>query len=444
MEFRNIPARIKSFFGFGAEGSNRGPFFGQDTFGGWHQIEPLGDGWQRNLLRGDNQTTAADWAAINLHADAVSMMAVGHFERLPGGGLVAIKNSAASRVLRNPNAYQSHSEFWDVGVRQLLRTGNAVAAATLNARGEINSLHWCAAHSVHVDPATGAMFYGVNFSTASGQQFAPEALVPARQILHLRINATVGDPMRGVSNLVACAHSRAVNATLSNFLVSYLNNRASPSYGLATEAPLTAVQMNQLRQAWNEQSKQLASGGTPILSSGLKPVPLGAPPGDQLLADTFRLSVEDIARAHRIPKSLLALDETASNAENLMSLWLSVGLGSFITNIESSLDRLFGLPADETIQFDEDSLLRMDYAKRTEAISRLTTSGVMAIDESRAMMNLPPVEGGFGAMPTQQQQQIPISLLAELHAAQIANRLPQTPPATPAAAAKNAFRAARH
>lgn len=426
----NLVERAKSWLGFGAEGQPRGPMLGQSELGNWLPIHPLGDGWQQNLRPGVHDAIAARFAAISLISDAVSLLPGGHYKRLPNGAKESRKGTPLARWLAKPNAMQTRSEFFNAGVRLLQSTGNAVAFAVRDENGDIVQTYWAAGYSIYIDPQTGTVFYALT-STKAGEQVAPDFLVPARDVMHWRINADARQPLQGVSPLVHCAQSMATNATLSNFLVAFLNNRASPSYVLSTDEKMTLEQMRQLRTAWEEQSTQIASGGTPILAWGLKPSAMGVSPGDDLLVDTFNLTVADIGRAFRIPKALLGLDETAANVEQLVNTWLATGLAALIDMIELSIDRLFGLPDNEFSELDTRELSRMDYASRVAAAADGAVSGIFSIDEARAQLDYPPVKGGFGEMPTQQQQQVPIDLLHDLHTAALAPKVAPTPAPEP-------------
>jgi HK97 family phage portal protein len=223
----------------------------------------------------------------------------------------------------------------------------------------------------------------------------------------------------------------ATNATLSAFLVSYLNNRASPSYALTTDLTLTATQMQQLRTAWDEQSKVLKTGGTPIVGSGLKPVMLGVAPGDSLLVETFNMSIEDIARAFGMPKSLLGIDETASNAQILVRQWVSLNLGGHVEMWEQALEKVFQMETGESVEFDTHALLRLSPNEEATRLKELVTGSVMSSDEARSVLSLPSVPGGYGKIPTAQQQQVPLNLLSELHAADIKSKTTPAPAPAP-------------
>lgn len=413
--------RVKGWFsGSGTEGSFRGPFSLWGEFGNPYEVGSLEDGWNRNLSGKNQQGIAALHAAISAYTSAFMLMPMVHRKKLPSGGWETIQTSALSRWIDKPNYFQTPAEFWSSGIRQLMQTGNAVAVGVRNDRSEIVSTIWVQDFSITVEEETGAIFYQV---TMNGR----DMVVPQRDVLHLRINTEQRQPLQGHSNVVYCAYALATNAKLNQFLNSYLNNRASPSYALSTDMPLNADQMRQLRSAWNEQSKQLASGGVPILGNGLKPQMLGVAPGDTLLVETFNMTVEDIARAFSIPRALLGVAETASNAENLYRAWVSLGLGSLIEMVEQSVERLFALPKDHELNFESDALLRLDASAQMEIVAKGVTSGILSPDEGRAKVGYGPIRNGFGEVPAMQQQMVPLDLLSELHQASLVSKIEPEP-----------------
>jgi HK97 family phage portal protein len=430
VNFKQLVGTVKSWFGGPFNGAQEGqyrPGYGMGELGTWFPIEPGAEGWQRHLSVNRNPAVAAVQSAIGSYVSAMTAMPIGHLKH----GTERIASSAFLRWSRSPTSWQTLAEWMAEGERQLLETGNAVALTSRNDRTEIVALTWSQNWSIFTDPITGAVFYALRMPAQFGE-FDSAKLVPARDVLHLRINVDgSSDTLRGRSPLVWCAAALATNATLSSFLVSYLSNRASPSYALTTDTVLTVTQMQQLRAAWDEQSKVLKTGGTPVLGSGLKPVMLGVAPGDALLVETFNMSVEDIARAFGLPKSLLGIDETASNAQILVRQWVSLGLGAHVEMWEQALEKVFQMTAEEHVEFNTHALLRLSPNEEASRLKELVVGSILSSDEARAVLSLPAVTGGYGKIPTAQQQQVPLDLLHSIHAAEIdaKNRLSAPAPA---------------
>ena len=136
------------------------------------------------------------------------------------------------------------------------------------------------------------------------------------------------------------------------------------------------------------------------------------------------MSIEDIARVFRVPLPLIGeySKATYNNTEQLISSWLATGLGFLMEHIEQSIVKLFNLPADETVNFETDALLRTDFKGRIDALTKGISGGLYSPNEARRKEGLPEVE--FGEEPRVQQQVVPLSQVG---------KIPEAPPAPPPA-----------
>ena len=422
-----IVDRIKSLFSV-AEGSPRGPFYGMGELGGFHSIDPKGDGWHRNLEVSAQQARhiPAVYASVMLIAKSASQCYPTHVREV-GNAPTHIKTSAAYRVLRNPNNYQSGSEFLLNLIATSLFEGESFALATRNDRNEITSLHILprGACSPMIDDETRSIYYSVG-----SNPLAPggaDYVVPARDILHLKYH-TPRHPLIGESPIKAAAMAAGVNVVLSKSQAAFFNRMNRPSGVLSTDMSLNAQQMQQLRAAFEEQSKSWATGGLPILGAGLKFQPMSISSQDAQLIQAQRMSIEDIARVFGVPTPLIGdlSHATLNNTESLISHFLSTSLGSYLEILERSLDRLFGLGNNEYIELDTTALLRTNMEQRINALAKAVQGGLMTPDEARQKEGLGPVEGGSEAFL--QAQMVPVNYLAEMHRK---TNEPQEPQATP-------------
>jgi HK97 family phage portal protein len=235
-------------------------------------------------------------------------------------------------------------------------------------------------------------------------------VVPSRDVLHIPFN-TDRHPLVGDTPLTTAALAISTNTTISAQAATFFKNMSRASGVLVTDERLTGEQIDTLRQKWLEQSAGLNSGGVPILASGLKWQNLSVSAHDSEIINTFKMTVEDISRAMRVPLPLLnALDSsTYNNTEALMRFWLSSGLGFLLEHIEESFDRMFKIPEGQYLAFDTSPLLRMDLKGRMEALGTAVTKGIMSPNEARAREGLPSVEGGD--MPRVQQQMVPLDFV---------------------------------
>lgn len=408
--------------------------------GGWlsHEVGSTLNWWQLGEDAQGTGRSAMIEACIGAYSQTVAMCPGAHWRLNDNGGRERVKTSALSRVLKSPNAYQSISDFILNGVRDLYEEGNWYALALRNSRYEIIELHsmcprQCSAHVAY----DGSVFYSLGGNEivdrmAGGDGYGSYFMVPARDVLHVRLNASRSNPLKGESPVVAAARDIAAgNAMLSQQLAFYLN-QARPSTVLSTEMQLDKDQVELLRQRWDEQTRGYRAGGTPILTAGLKPTAMPSiSANDSQLAEVMKMTEQRIAIAFRVPLQILGLGGTSFNTtEALMQSWLSTSLGFCLNHIEEAFGKLFGLAGqpDEYLEFDTSALLRSNFKDRIEGLVRAVQGGVFAPDEARRLEGYPRVKDGFGEEPRVQQQLVPLSAAGAIPAA------PAPPAAAPAAA----------
>ena len=429
--------RVKSLLR--AEGSHRGPFYGLSEFGRPWGIEPIGDGWQRNLdISGYGaRHVPAVYSCVMAISRSVSQCYPKHV-RQANKSFEEVFNSAAYRVLRNPNTYQTTPDFLLNMIATALFDGEAFAIATRNDRSEVDSLHLLprGACSPLIDDETREVFYAVGSSPLApgGTDF----VAPSRNILHLRFH-TPRHPLIGESPIKSAALAIGINVALSQTQAAFFNNMNRPSGILSTDQVLNREQMTSLRQAFEDQSAGIRSGRVPVLAGGLKFQPMSVNSQDAQLVEAQRMSLEDICRVFGVPPPLVGdlSHSTLNNAETLIQNFLSMSLGSYLEHIERAFDRLFGLNGGtEWVELDVSALLRTDFAGRVDGLTKALTQGLMTPNEARAREGLSPVSGGNDIF--MQRQNTPVSLLAELAASELTKPEPTPTPAPPDAVAPEA------
>lgn len=352
--------------------------------------------WQQGLNAQTGDDCPMVHACVDAYAQTLASLWGEHYRYDDiTGGKTLVKNSPLTRIMRNPNGYQTRSDFMLNLVKHLMYTGNAYAVAIRNERNEIESLHIVpsAATQPYIDSESGATFYGVGNNPMLGTEL--NAMIPARDVLHIKLY-TPQHPMMGVSCIENLALSIAANNAISGHQAQFFNNMSRPSGVLATDDKLSSEQMTTLRAAWEDQSQGLNSGGVPILTRGLKWQALSITSQDAQLVEAYGMTNETIARAFRVPLPLVGSLEhaTYNNVEQLISSWLSSGLGFLLEHIELAFDKFFDLPDREFTEFNTEALLRTDFAGRIDGLTKGVQGGLFTPNEARAKEGLKGVENG--------------------------------------------------
>lgn len=138
-------------------------------------------------------------------------------------------------------------------------------------------------------------------------------------------------------------------------------------------------------------------------------VPMGASPLEAQLVESFGQANAEVARAFRMPPSLVNVASgdslTYSTVEGEFRRWLATGLNPYLNRIEAAFDDL--TPAGQRTRFDTTELLRGDVAARFSAYATvLAGQAWMTVDEVRDLEGLDPM-GAPDPAPTTLTDAVP-------------------------------------
>jgi len=407
-----------------AEGEAHGPPYSLPVTGGWLGSEGNSLNWWQNgfSVRPWGSNTAMVEACVSAYSQTVAMCPGDHWRTNSKGGRDRVKSSALSRILREPNDYQSISDLMLGMVRDLYMEGNAYALALRNSRYEIAELHPMMARLCWPQIAEdGSIFYSLGGNTIIQNRFGEEWLpyVPARDVLHIKLHSTSlpYHPLLGVSPLLSAMIDIATSDAVKAQQLAFFTNQARPSFVLSTDLMLNKDQVEALRKRWNDNSVGQYAGGTPILTGGLKPYPVQMRSRDAQIAEVMKMTREDIALAFRIPLALLGLTGAPhGSTETLMQEWVASGLGFCLNHVEEAIGQTFDLRGqpDEYVEFDTTALMRSAFKDRIAALKEGVTGGIFSPNEARNKEGLPDV--AYGDMPRVQQQMVPLDAAAGIPA----------------------------
>jgi HK97 family phage portal protein len=375
--------------------------------------------WQLGYNPAGIGQSAVVSACIAAYAQTTAMCPGTHWRSTDDGGRERVANSALSRVLKRPNAYQSISDFLLNLVHNLYAEGNAYALAIRNNRYEVAELHLMNPRmSMPMIAVNGDIYYGLGGNFVVDKLVPSELLsrAPARDVLHIKLDSRPENPLIGEPPLISALLDVAASDAMVRQALAYTNNSGRPSGVIQTDMQLDEQQTRELRAAWDEQTKGANAGGTPILTWGLKWQQVAPTSRDAQIAELLQISDQRIATAFRMPLALLSLvsgQAPQASTEGLIQFWLANGLGFALAHIEEGIGRFFGLDGlpDEYLEFDTRALLRSNLRDRIEALARGVQGGIYSPNEARALEDLPAAEDGDE--PRVQQQVVPLSFGAK-------------------------------
>jgi phage portal protein BeeE len=203
---------------------------------------------------------------------------------------------------------------------------------------------------------------------------------------------------------------------------------------LTAPGKIGKVTAERLKDQWEENYSRGNFGRTAILGDGLEYKPLTINATDAQLIEQLRWSSEDVARVYRVPAFMLGDLTKVSyrNSEQMARTYYQGCLQYHLEAIELAFEKAFELSNDQHIEFDLESLFRMEIDTRFKAYETGIRSGFMTINNVRAKEGLPPVPGGDE--PLVQMQYVPLSVSVEQAKVNLDNAKNPPEPAPVAAA----------
>jgi HK97 family phage portal protein len=382
--------------------------------------------WQMNLREPTPLSLlafSAVYACVTMISSDISKLPI-IVNKIDGqtGAAEVQRSDYYAALFREPNEYQTYSDFMQLFILSFLLQGNGYAwIGQRNRRGETTAMHV-------LDPRTtypyigedGSVFYRCGFNRLAG--LVGDEIIPERDIVHHRLPLLPAYPLVGVTPIYAAAASTSVGISILSNSQKFFGNASRPSGVLTAPGKVSEPTMNRLAQDWDNNYSGERFGKTAVLPEGLKWEPLTITAQDAQLIEQMRFSVEDVGRVFRVPPFLLGDTNrvTYRNSEALARAYLSGCLANHIEAMQRRWERAFQFPMNYQIRYDLSQFLASEIDVRYLAYQQALNAGWMSINEVRGKEGLPPVEGGDE--PRVQMQYVPLSA---------ANGPPPTPTPTP-------------
>ncbi|BEM76399.1 hypothetical protein SME38J_05020 [Serratia marcescens] len=377
--------------------------------GAWQSIfsfihEPFGGAWQRNLEI-EHKTVRSFYAVfscISLIANDIAKMPVRHQKQDSKGVWRTAEKSEIAALLVKPNAFQNRIQFFEHWITSKLSHGNTYILIVRNTRDKPIELRILDPHKVTPLVADdGSVFYQINPDNLSG--LPTEVVVPARELIHDRFNCFY-HPLCGLSPLHSAGLAAMQGHHIQQSSAFFFKNGGKPSGVIEVPGVISQEKAKEIKDNWDSGYTGENAGKTGILSNGAKYNPVTMTASDAQVVEQLRMTAEIVCSVFHVPAYKVGVGSPPSenNIEALEQQYYSQCLQILIQSVEVSLGNGLALPGGSAIEFDINSLLRMDTERRYKTLGDAVKNTIMCPNEARAKENLPPVAGG-DALYLQQQ-----------------------------------------
>jgi HK97 family phage portal protein len=387
-----------------------------DNRGGWTPWirEPYSGAWQRNDEWSVDTVLAfhAVYACITLISTDIGKLPIGTMRKDSHGIWVDSKLDGVTSVLKKPNRYQNHIQFKEWWTTSKLIAGNTYALKQRDNRGNVVALYVLDPHRVKPLVAPdGEVFYQLGQDHLNRVD-ADSITVPASEIIHDRMNC-IYHPLVGVSPLFASGLAASQGLSIQNDSKSFWSNGANPGGILTAPGSIDNETAERLKTYWEANYTGDKAGRVAVVGDGLKYEPMRMSSVDAQLIEQLKWTAEVVCSTFHVPAYKIGVGPmpTHDNIDALTQDYYSQCLQTHIENMELSLDEGLSVPDGYRTQLDLDALFRMDTERKTRTLGEGVKGSIMAPNEARKKLNLPPLEGGDSVYL--QQQNYSLEALAQ-------------------------------
>ncbi len=299
-------------------------------------------------------------------------------------------DTALSRVLDEPNPYESGIAFRESMTAAVLLHGNAYAERQYNAAGELTALLPLAPQRMSVVKlATGRYIYDYTDDNGHARRLLQD------EIFHLRDRVEPGSIV-GRSRIAIARDTLGLSLGLREHGAATFKNGTRLSGILSTDRELQTEQASALTDAWRKYVGAGNSGKTFMLPKGVSYHQLQMNLEDAQWIAAQQFGVEEVCRIFRVPPTMVAdlRNGNYSNTLELGSQFVRYSLQRWINMWESEISRQLLGPIARRRYYAEHSvegLLRGNSEARADFYGKAIKDGWMVPDEVRKLENLPPL-----------------------------------------------------
>lgn len=384
--------------------------------GGWVPVirESFAGAWQQNVEINFNSVLSnhAVFACISLISSDIAKLRVMLTAETTSGIWEEVTNPAYSPVLRKPNGYQTRIQFWESWILSKLTRGNTYALKQRDGRGIVTRLYVLDPNRVRPLLAEdGSVFYELKTDDLSGLH-QEMVIVPAREIIHDRFNCFF-HPLVGTSPIFAAGLSAQQSLNIQSTSTTFFGNGSQPGGILTAPARISDETVARLKEKWETNFSGTNRGKVAILGDGLKYERMAMSAEESQLIEQFKWSAEVICSCFHVPPYKIGVGTMPAynNIQSLNVEYYSQCLQRLIEDVEVCLDEALEVGEKLGVAFNLDGLLRMDSVTQMNVLKEGIGASVLAPNEARKKIDLPPVEGGDS--PMAQQQDFSLAALAK-------------------------------
>jgi HK97 family phage portal protein len=323
----------------------------------------------------------AVWACTQLTAGVISQLPFGEYRKV-GDGRVELPSGP---LLTNPSVDVPFEDWVFQVIESAQLHGSAYGmVVTRNRLGyetQVEIIHPSRV-SVRVNPTSKVIEWKVD-----------NAPVPSEDLWRMTGRPALGSPL-GLPLLHYMGQVAGTGIAARKYGAEWFGQGGAPAAVIAPSRDPGVDGAEALKQ---KVINMLRSREPVVIPQDVEIKPWGgSTPQDAQLVDLLRNNATDVAMFYLVPPELVGGatgdSMTYSNVDARVINLLVFGVSYWLTKLEKSLSR--SIPRDRFVKANESAIIRSDVKTRSEVLSSDIRSSIRTPNEVRALLDLPPVDGG--------------------------------------------------
>lgn len=346
----------------------------------------------------------AVYACVRLISTTAGGQPIHIYTKNDAGEHVDTEDESNAYLWDRPNQEMTNQTYWETVLGHEVM-GDAFLFVTKNRRGEVMQRDDARGNEKwgiwYIEPwrvVTGRTSDGLKIYEIDGGEYVMFDYADGGEIIHVPNFGR--SPLRGLSPIKMAAETIALGISALEFAERFFSSSAVPSGVLSTDAILTQVQADALRESWEAKHGGNRAGGTAVLGHGTTFQPIASNPHDAQLLDERKFTGAQIAQLFGVPPHLIGeVDRSTSwgtGIEEQTRGFLTFTLQYHINRFEQAINYalLNRYRTRQYVKFDMSGLLRPNTKDLMDVLTKGVVGGILTPNEARADLDHPPLEGG--------------------------------------------------
>lgn len=358
-------------------------------------IDALNGGFKNTSGQAVNEKTAMSIAAVHACVRVISEgLATMPLRLLDKSGGVKVQDtkSAAARLIKEPNPFQTGFQFRKQIIATAVLKGNGYAYIFRNNSGQPTAIMPLQG-SVTVTPVIsgGELYYQVTGERLKG---IPD-VVSAYDMIHIK-GLCLTNSFEAISPITYHAQTLGIDLAAQGALAATFKT-GSKKFIVKSDDSWNVEQQQFTK---NSIEKVLANESNTItVPSGVNMETISLTPAEAGYLDAHEISAQDVARMFGVPASMIGADSNA-NKSSVEQDWLNFlnnTLAPWAENVEQELEmKMLAEREKDVKEFKHafQSLLKADANARADFYTKLSNIGAINANEIRDLEDMNPAPDG--------------------------------------------------